>query len=48
MTLQEIFSNWDSVPVEVKKEIFNKREAAIQKYQGSVTITASGKTAAAE
>lgn len=38
MTLQEIFDNWDTVPVEVKKEIARKREAAIEKYQGSIII----------
>lgn len=38
MTLQEIFDNWDTVPVEVKKEIARKREAAIEKYQGTIQL----------
>lgn len=38
MTLQEIFDNWETVPVEVKKEIARKRKAAIEKYQGTIII----------
>lgn len=46
MTLQEIFDNWDKVPVEVKKEIACKREAAIEKYLGSIIIKGSKFTVA--
>lgn len=39
METKSIFSNWGNVPVEVKKEIARKRKNAIEKYQGSLTIT---------
>lgn len=38
METKSIFDNWENVPVEVKKEIARKRKAALDKYQGSVTI----------
>lgn len=39
METKGIFNNWENVPVEVKKEIARKRKEAIEKYQGSLTIT---------
>lgn len=38
MEIKAIFDNWDSIPTEIKKEIARKRKAAIDKYQGSLTI----------
>lgn len=38
MTLQEIFDNWETVLIEVKKDLAKKRKAAIKKYQGAIQL----------